>query len=227
MAKRWIIHHPKKKKKKKYNLQDAEFWMLCLHTGPMTQPVHPSASRKHISVSECLRSDVLSIRCACCDGGWCVDPDPVDSENNLWLWSSVCLWDDGIFILAAMNYWGVESATSRTGVCVWVCVCIHVWWDLLVDSLMLRLLLTSASYTSHFSLIYRFSIFQPHTLHHSILPILCFCVMFALLHWSHEAICLPLFGSFSVPGLFLCHPLYIFMAIRHLLFQQPQIPEDT
>lgn len=77
-----------------------------------------------------------------------------------------------------------------------VCVCIHVWWDLLVDSLMLRLLLTSASYTSHFSLIYRFSIFQPHTLHHSILPILCFSVMFAPLHWSHEAICLPLFGSF-------------------------------
>lgn len=54
----------------------------------------------------------------------CVDLDLVvkDSENNLWLWLSICLWDDGIFILAAMNYWGVESAASRTGVCVRVSV---------------------------------------------------------------------------------------------------------
>lgn len=59
----------------------------------------------------------------------CVDLDPVvkDSESNLWLWLSICSWDDGIFILAAMNYWGVESAASRTGVCVgvWVWVCVH------------------------------------------------------------------------------------------------------
>ncbi len=64
-----------------------------------------------------------------------------DSGNNLWLWWSLRLWDDGIFILAAMNYWGVESAASRTGGCMCVYVCIHVWWDLLVDSLMLRLYL--------------------------------------------------------------------------------------
>ena len=87
---------------------------------------------------------------------------------------------------------------------------------------MRRLLLTSASYTSHFSLIHRFSIFQPHTLHHSILPILCFSVMFAPLHWSHEAICLPLFGSFcrvyfyAIPFTFLRHyDIFYFSSLRY------------
>lgn len=48
-----------------------------------------------------------------------------DPEKDLWLgrWTT-CLWDDGFFILAAMNYWDVESAMSWTGACGCVCVCV-------------------------------------------------------------------------------------------------------
>lgn len=53
--------------------------------------------------------------------GW----PPPKARRMLFNCGSVsCLCDDGIFILAAMNYSGAESAASWTGACV--CVRIHV-----------------------------------------------------------------------------------------------------
>lgn len=89
-------------------LQDADFGCFLRH-GPFVHPLSPKQS-----------------------GGssW---PERIVMKPMCWITfdcgrPSAC-WDDGTFILAAMNYWSVESAASRTGVCtcVWAraCVCVH------------------------------------------------------------------------------------------------------
>lgn len=149
--------------------------LVSLRWRLMTQPVHHpnKVTCLNVTTRHGLRPDLVA----------------KDSENHLWLRLSICLWDDGIFILAAMNYWGVESAASRTGVCTCVCecVCIHVWWDLLEDNLMLRL--TSTSHTSYFSYIQRF-----HIRCHAAIHLASLCAADAKIlgpfPWSHEVICL-------------------------------------
>lgn len=95
-----------------------------------------------------------------------------------------------------------ECSEADRGVCI--CVCIHVWWDLLVDFLMLRLYLhpphTHLILAS--STVLAFTVKALHTAHHVSLP---------LVTWSLSQFSSLCWFIFMPPSLH-------FKAIWHLLF---------
>lgn len=143
--------------------------------------------------------------------------------NNLWLWSTVCLlrWWHFYFSRDELLKCGECSEPDRSVYArACVCVCIHVWWNLLEDSLTLRL--TSTSHTSYFSLVYRF-----HVRCHTSIPYSTDSLQMrpkfpSPFWWLREVISYLLHLVFSCRVYFYASPLYIYRQHNSLYCSQAE-----